>query len=123
MLAMVTKQKLELTCIGEDRLAQLEPSILPEDLAPSSHTNHRLASADFWLSARWLIQRAAGLLRSACQSTNFAPNHFAIAGKMIGCKGSGGQDMGYYPASCFQRNASPGIASRTRSHAVIQSIE
>ena len=123
MLAMVTKQKLELTCIGEDRLAQLEPSILPEDLAPSSHTNHRLASADFWLSGRWLIQRAAGLLRSACPSTNFASIHIAMAGNMNGPGGSGEQDMGYYPASCCQRNVSPGITIRARSHTVIQSIE
>ncbi len=85
---MQRKQKLELTWIGKESRPKLESRILPNDFALSYHAGRRVASADFWLAARWLIRRAAGLLRSACQSTNFVPDHFAGAGKMIGHGGN-----------------------------------
>lgn len=70
---MSSKQQLVLTWIGKENWPKLEPRILLENSALSCHVKRRVASAEFWLSARWLIQRAAGLLRSACQSTNVVP--------------------------------------------------
>ena len=44
---MKIKQKLELTWIGNENRARLEPHILLERPARSYHAKHRVASADF----------------------------------------------------------------------------
>src|SRR6059058_3780898 len=45
---MAKKQKLELTWIGKDERARLEPRILLEDPSLSYHADHRLSSEDIF---------------------------------------------------------------------------
>src|SRR3954463_15428002 len=45
---MATKQKLELTWVGKENRARLEPRILLEDPAKSYHAKHRVADSDLF---------------------------------------------------------------------------
>ncbi|MBP6421460.1 MAG: hypothetical protein KA271_01055 [Propionivibrio sp.] len=119
---MTKKQKLELTWIGKANRPRLERRILMDDPAKSYHAKRRIASADFRLSVRWLIQRVVAPLRSPCQSTSYTRDHFAGTGKMMRRGTSGVLEMDYHRTRCCHPNASPGIASRVWSHLVIQSI-
>jgi hypothetical protein len=78
---MTQKQELELTWIGKETRVRLVPRIRLEDPSKSSHAKHRIASADFRLSIRWLIQRVVASLRSPCQSTNYTRDHLPAPAK------------------------------------------